>query len=151
MKKLLKGIGRTFFPFRNPKRMVGWDQLKDSFDSYVRDPAKEIWDRKNKKVIKETFQEAITRLDMSEDMIIQRKKSFLKTALFFMGIAVILFIYTVYLLFSGLFLGTFISGILVVIALALAFRDHFWYTQMTQRRLGLSFKEWVDYTRGSKK
>ncbi|HVV69295.1 MAG TPA: type IVB secretion system protein IcmV [Gammaproteobacteria bacterium] len=149
MKKLFTGLGRAFFPFRNPKRMVGWDQLKDSFNSFVRDPAKEVWDRKQKRVvIKETFEEALVRLNLSEEMVVERRKTFLRTALFFVGVALVLFVYTMYLLFSGLFLATFIGCVLVVIALALAFRDHFWYTQMKHRRLGLSFSDWANYTLG---
>ncbi|HVV69293.1 MAG TPA: type IVB secretion system protein IcmV [Gammaproteobacteria bacterium] len=153
MKKLLSGVGRAFFPFRNPKRMVGWDQLQESFNSFVRDPAKEVLGRRNKKTkTTETFEQAVTRLNISEEDLSARKKTFFRTALFFVVMAVALFIYTVDLLFSGLLLATFIALVLVVIALALAFREHFWYTQMQQRRLGITFNEWTGYTfRGNKR
>jgi len=152
LKKLLGGLGRAFFPFRNPKRMVGWDQLKESFNSFVRDPAKEVWERKNKKIaVTETFEQAVIRLNMSEEAIVARKKTFFRTALFFLVTAAVLFIYALDLLFSGLLLGTFIACVLVVIALALALRDHFWYTQIKHRRLGISFNEWTGYILGGSK
>lgn len=147
MKKLLGGFGRAFFPFRNPKRMVGWDQLRESFNSFVRDPAKEVWGRKNKKTkVAETFEEAAIRLNISEKELSTRKKTLLRTTLFFIVLATALFIYVLDLLFSGQLLATFIALVLVVIALALAFSDHFWYTQIQQRRLGITFNEWAGYT-----
>ncbi|MFT3742019.1 MAG: type IVB secretion system protein IcmV [Gammaproteobacteria bacterium] len=152
MKKTLSGIGKVFFPFRNfkanTKRMLGWDQLKGSA-SNTYTSVREIWSRKKSAPSrKETFTEAVARLKLTEQDLIERRKSFFKTSLLFLGIAIALFVYTISLVFSKLILGSFIGLILVIMALALAYRDHFWYTQMKHRRLGLSFKDWFNYTFG---
>ncbi len=72
-------------------------------------------------------------------------------ALLYFAIAVGLFVYTIVLLSSYVFLGSLVSLILVVVALALAYREHFWFTQMKHRRLGLKFQDWLDYTFRGKK
>lgn len=156
MKKTVSSIGRILFPFRNIKanckRMLGWDQLKGSA-SNAYSAARDVWDRdKHRKTVRqETFEQAVARLKLSESDLARRQKSFFRTSLLFLSIAVLVFLYAVNLFLSGLLLATFISLVLVAMALALAYRDHFWYTQMKHRRLGLTFKNWVDYTfRGSK-
>ncbi len=149
---MIRRVGRVFLPFGNFKRMVGWDHLKTSYKN-VFASAKAMTDRQDSAhVIKETFDEAVQRLNMSEANIVAKTKSFFRTAILFLVMAVAVFIYALDLLFTGHILATIIALILVVLAFSLAFRDHFWYTQMKQRRLGLSLREWLDYTcKGIKK
>lgn len=146
MKKIFRKIGGVLLPVGRVKRGLGIGELKESYKS-LSESAKDMFNyEKNKSSIKETFEEAVVRLNLSPEMIEKRRKNLLFSGILYSAIAVAIFIYSIYLLFSGVLLGTFISLVLVGIALGLAFRDHFWYTQMTQRRLGLSFKEWVHYT-----
>lgn len=146
MKKFFRNIGGLLFPIGRVKRGLGIDELKKSYSSLAGNAKDMFTHDKTKYVTKETFEEAAERLQLTEDMIATRRKNLLFSALFYVGIAAAIFIYSLYLLFSGVFLGTFIGLVLTAIALGLGFRDHFWYIQMTQRRLGISIKEWFDYS-----
>src|SRR5262249_36597004 len=143
--KRLGRIGGIFLPIRNVKKMVGWDQFKESAQN-VGVGAKEAFKFKKSPIIKETYEEAVRRLNLTQKDIENRKKNFFRTALFYLVIAAVLFVYAVDLLFSSMFFATLVAFMLVIIAGALAFREHFWYTQMKQQRLGLSFKDWFGYT-----
>lgn len=149
---IIRRAGRIIWPFSNIKRMVGWDHLKNSYKGLFAS-VKAMGARPNPaNVVKETFDEAVQRLNLSEENIVAKTKSFFITAIVFVIIAVALFIYALDLLFSGHILATIIDLILVVLALSLALRDHFWHTQMKQRRLGLTLREWFNYTfKGVKK
>lgn len=144
--KMIGRIGGIFIPFRNIKKLVGWNQFKESTQN-IGESAVNIFNIKKKtEVVKETYEQAVKRLNLSQEDIEKRKGNFFKTAILYLVIAAILFVYALNLLFSGMFLATLIALVLIVMAVALAYREHFWYTQMKQQRLGLSFKEWFGYT-----
>lgn len=146
MKKVFRSVGSLLFPIGRIKRGLGLGELKESYKS-LSSSAKEMFTRdKHKGAVKETFEQAVTRLNLTPDMLEKRKKNLLLTACFYSAIAVVIFIYTISLLFSGVFLGTFIGLVLTFVATGLAYRDHFWYIQMRQQRLGISFQDWVNYT-----
>ena|SRR3990167_5236224 len=61
--------------------------------------------------------------------------------------------YTIYLFVSHLVLSGFVTTMLTLLLWAYAFREHFNYFQMKQRRLGCTFHEWLVATfkgKGSK-
>lgn len=151
MKKFFRNLGGLLLPIGRVKRGLGLGELKKSYSSLASDAKEMFTHDKNKHVTKETFEEAIARYNLTEEDIASRKKNLLVSSLFYAGIAVALFCYTLYLLFSGVLLGSFIGLVLTAMALGLGFRDHFWYTQIKQRRLGLSVREWFDYSFRGKK
>jgi len=151
MGKKLRRFGGIFVPFHNFKKLLGWSDLKQSYLN-AGASAKDIFQPKHTQtVIKETYEEAVVRLNLSEEDQEKRKKTFFRMCLFYIGIALVLFIYAIYLMFTSFFIAVFIALMLVAVALSLAFREHFWYVQMTCRRLGLSIKDWANYTFGGKK
>ncbi len=150
--RALGRIGGIFLPFRNFKKMVGWQQLKENYQNVGMSAIEVLRHKKSENVIKESFDEAVRRLNLTPEKLESRKKTLFWTAILYSVIGVGLFAYAVKLLLSGMFLATLIALILVVIALALAYREHFWYVQMKHQRLGISFKDWFGYTfRGIKK
>lgn len=99
---------------------------------------------------KETFEEAMHRYSMDEIKIQNRIKQCYYTAWVYAAVALILFMYGVYLLFLGTWLGTLVAFILTALAGALAYRESFWYFQMTIRKLGCTFKEYLAFILGRK-
>lgn len=151
MKKFFRNLGGLLLPIGRVRRGLGLGELKKSYSSLASDAKEMFTHDKTKNVAKETFEEAQERLQLTEEVLAQRKKNLWFTAMFYAGIGVVIFIYTLYLLFSGVLLGSFIGLVLTAMALGLSFRDHFWYTQIKQRRLGLSVKEWFEYSFRGKK
>jgi intracellular multiplication protein IcmV len=99
---------------------------------------------------RETFEEALVRLNLSEEDIQRRTKEFNGLLLVFRIIATVLAIYFIYALWHRYFiasLGTL--GILLVVS-GQMFRYHFWLFQIRSRRLGCTFKEWFYDLAGKK-
>lgn len=93
----------------------------------------------------ETFEEAIKRLNISEDDLIKRKQEFNKLFIIYLIISLSLFSYTMFITIKYSNFYSFILGTSVTaMSLASTFKYHFWLTQITKRKLGLTFKEWLD-------
>ncbi|MDF3054637.1 MAG: icmV [Gammaproteobacteria bacterium] len=152
MKKIFRALGRPFKPFVNIPTFLGWKELKSSYQNLSGMTKAAITPVQKEAAVQESFEEAKARLGLSEQDLINKRKEFLKMSVFYLVMAVGLFIYLIYLLFTGVFLGVFVAAVLVFVALAFAYREHFWYVQMSQRTLGLTFKDWRNYTfsRGNK-
>ena len=56
--------------------------------------------------------------------------------------ACLIFVYAGYQFFYGSIKAFIVSLVVMLIALVLAFRYHFWYFQIKQRKLGCTFNEW---------
>lgn len=92
----------------------------------------------------ETFEEAMARLNLTEEAIRQRIKTFTYLALLWLLVGCSVLIYGVYLAGLGSWHGFAASVGVSLIGFAQAFRYHFWLFQMKQRRLGCTFKEWLN-------
>lgn len=144
IKKTFRFIGRMVKPFVNVPAWMGWKGLKEDqarlkrLAKSVLTPEETLTERR-----RETFEAAAARLGLNESAIRARERYCKRLATLYIGIALILIFYAFYVWIAlGEFFGFLMTLIAVWIALALAFRQHFWYTQMKERRLGLSFREW---------
>jgi intracellular multiplication protein IcmV len=147
IKSTFRRIGRVVKPFVDFPRWMGWRNLKENghmVGGLARDLLKS---GKKVEVRKETFEEAIERLNLNEAAITARKKDLLFMTAVYLVVAVALIIYAVYLLVVlGLWLGAIMAVVVCCLSLSLAFRQHFWYIQMKYRRLGFTFNDWVNAT-----
>ena len=93
----------------------------------------------------ETFEEAMTRLNITEEDLNLRKQEFFRLFVIFLAIAGVLFAYTMFITVRYASFYGFILGIAVTsLSLAQGFKYHFWLTQITKRKLGLTLKEWLN-------
>ncbi len=93
----------------------------------------------------ETFEEAIARLNLTEDDIKEREKHYLLFTYLFLILAVAVFGYSFYLiLYFKTFLGFCLGLTVVTLLLSQAFRFHFWFFQTKYRKLGCTVQEWWD-------
>lgn len=144
---------KGLFSGLNLKRWVGFNQIQDNgrvigelFETVIKNPSQQETTRK------ESFEECMRRLNMTEEDLQKRIKHGKKIILFcFLGIAATL-VYLFYLLTNGRYIPSFVSFTLSLLFLAYAFREHFNIYQMRQRRLGCSFKEYFNslFKRSSK-
>ncbi len=94
---------------------------------------------------KETFEQAMERLQLNEQDILSRKKEFLKLFLISLTISILLFGYTMFITIQYKNLYSFILGIgVTILSLSKTFRYHFWLIQVTKKKLGLTFKDWLN-------
>lgn len=93
----------------------------------------------------ETFEEAASRLKLTEVDIQRRMREFLHLAIGFAALALLVLAYTVYLFWCGDIAAGMLGSLVTLITLTQVFRYHFWYFQMKKRKLGCTFKEWLKF------
>lgn len=139
-------LGRIF----NIRTWFDWERMK-VFTLYVGHALKNLFmidtgDTKKKPVenlpLTESFASAQRSFKLSEADLLIQQKSLFRLSLLMAFIALLIFIYSFYHFIYGTVLAGLISLVVMMIALALSFRYHFWYYQIKTRQLGCSISEW---------
>lgn len=95
---------------------------------------------------RETFKDAVLRFELSDGELEAQANRYLSLTYLFLAVSFCIFIYALcLLLFYRNFPGFCVSLALVIFGLSNAFRNHFWYFQIKQEKLGCTFKEWWDH------
>lgn len=89
-----------------------------------------------------SFAAEVAKLKLTESDLIFRQKNLMRLVWIMLGMAFFLFAYALYQLMYGSVLGVLLSWVLMFVALVLAFRYHFWYFQIKERKLGCTIREW---------
>jgi|688.fasta_scaffold488095_2 intracellular multiplication protein IcmV len=147
--KVTNRIGKLIKPFVNFPRWMNLAQLWANGRAIV----KSIRDLKVHRppVRKESFEEAIARLQLSEEDVKARQKNCLILSILYASFALLFLIYTVYLIIHGS-LGMIIGLLITSLMTTFAYREHFWYFQLKTRTLGNTFRDWVSFLlRGGRK
>ncbi len=144
-KRQRKGFFRSMVDFPTWMNVKG---LRDSGDTIVKTfkslQEATLSDRQ------ETFEEAMTRLRLSEKDIQARMRHCYISSWIYFSVALLLFLYGGYLLIYSTFSGFIIAFVLSGLAGVYAYRDAFWYFQMKSRKLGCSFSNFVNFITGRK-
>ena len=112
-----------------------------SFTLYLSNGFKRLFvPQQNKEV--ESFDEAATKLNLSDAALMTKQKALFRLSIVMLIAAGLILSYAGYQLFYGSFPAVIVSLIVTLIALTLAFRYHFWYYQIKNRKLGCTFDEW---------
>ncbi len=99
----------------------------------------------------EAFERVVEEKDLSDTDLAVQSEKYKTLALLFIMVAGLLLLYTIILVCFGNFMGMCISLSLTIYALSQAFRFHFWYFQIKQRKLGCSLKEWYRFVSEAKR
>lgn len=142
-----KTVKKGLFSGLNPMRWVGFEQLannaktiKNLADGIVKSPRKD-----QSQYHPSTFEEAMQYYGLTEADIKKRMHISLQITIVCLALSILMIGYSVYLFITALPLSAFVCVILTWLLWAYAFREHFNYFQMKQRRLGCTFKEWLIY------
>jgi len=134
-----KGFIRSNFQF---SRWMGMHEIKSNA-SNIKTLFNELT-KYDQSEFSETFEEAIKRLKLSEQDVANRTIYFLRLSMLYLFFALCLVAYGIYLYFVGDLIGTLMCVPIISVLLSFCFKEHFWYTQMKHRRLGMSFRNWLD-------
>lgn len=133
-------IVNVFSRIFNVRSWVDFDRTK-SFTLYLVNGFKRMFvPQKNESG--ETFDEAMSRLNLSEKELQDRKTALYRLSLLMSAAAILIFGYAIYHVLYGSYRAVIVSLVVMLIALALAFRYHFWYFQIKERKLGCTMQEW---------
>jgi intracellular multiplication protein IcmV len=133
----------------NIRWWIDYDRLH-GFAAYISETAKKYLVPKSKSE-GESFNTAIKRLHLTENDLLKKQKALWRLSLLMLIIAFFLFTYVGYLLFYGTIKALIVSFVVMCMALILAFRYHFWYFQIKERKLGCTLKEWYQFLLGGKR
>lgn len=143
--KKKKGLVRKFFgSFFNVRKWVSYDELVTNTENAL-GFFKKFFSRPKKEQIKESYEKAIARMALNENQLTERKKVLLKSAMIYFAVALLMTIYFIHLILSYRFLAACLTlGIITPVSL-IGYREHFWYMQMEKKKLGCTFKDWLDF------
>lgn len=133
----IRRFAKTFVNF---PRWMGVDELKSS-GKRIGQMAKDLM-TPAKAQHHETFEEAVERLGLTEKDIAERMKGFLFQARVIALVALVIFIYAIYLFIASHIIAGFMAVLITGVAVSLAIKEHFRYFQMKQRRLGCTLGQW---------
>lgn len=90
----------------------------------------------------ETFDEAVARLQLTEEDLANRSKNYLQLAIFCGFLGLLVLGYSVYLFWLLDVAPAILSFLLALLVFVYAFRFHFWFFQIKHRKLGCTLREW---------
>lgn len=147
--RIRKSLGWAFKPFVNVTGWLGYSQVKQGFGN-INSTVNDLFTVAEAEH-EETFEEARERLHIDNAALHKQYENFRLMLTVCLVIAALLFMLSVYWIFTGGFFGGFFVLILALIGLANAFRYHFWMYQIKQQKLGCTTQEWLQGTFGKKR
>lgn len=134
------------------RRWFDWDRMK-SFTAFIitglrrlfllTQESPDIGKKKESDVAhNKSFLKAQKKLNLTDEDLLQREKALFRLSVLMSFLTICFLSYTFYHLFQTSFQATLLSFVVTLISAALAFRYHFWYYQIKNRKLGCSFHEW---------
>ncbi|STX29846.1 intracellular multiplication protein IcmV [Legionella beliardensis] len=148
-KKSGSRIGNLFKTIFNVRAWSDYDRIR-AFTLYLGNGIKFLFVPQKKESASNealaNFKEAMDAQNLTEADILARQRGLYRLSILMCVIAFGFFCYAMYHLFYGGIFAVIISLVLMLVALVLAFRYHFWYYQIRERKLGCTFREW--YSQG---
>lgn len=133
-------IGRVLSKIFNIRSWFDWDRMK-TLTLFLWNGIKKFF-VPQQATESESFAAAKKRLNLTDAELLIKQKGLLRISILMLIFAFLFFDYAIYHIYYHNFLGGILSLVVMSIALALAFRYHFWYFQIKERKLGCSIHEW---------
>ena len=138
-KKGLKFFSRSIF---NVPRWIGWESLRNNASS-ISQMYRALFKASQKPAVNETFEEAVVRMGLTEKDLRHSERAYLVKSRFYLVMVVAALCYHGYLLYQQYWASAIVMVSFDFMLMSFYFRESFWLTQIRQRRLGLTFKEWL--------
>lgn len=142
MKKInetrVAGVLKSFVDLR---QWSDFDRLKFFF-IYILQTIGNFFSSSAKPIPQDSFNTVIERYHLSDAQLIIKENAFYRIAICMSVLGFLVFCYTVYMLIFGTWRAVMLSTVVALLAWVLAFRYHFWYYQVKERKLGVTFREW---------
>ena len=124
----------------NVRKWSDFDRMKE-FTMYLEHGIKNLF-IPQRQAAAQTFDEALQQYHINEATLLKKKKALIRLSLWMSFLAFGFFLYSIYLVVVGSFHAMLLSLVVMMFALVLAFRYHFWFFQIQQRKLGCTFQDW---------
>lgn len=142
MKKInetrVAGMLKSFVDLR---QWSDFDRLKFFF-IYILQTIGNFFSPSAKPPRQDSFNKVIQQYHLSDAQLTLKRNAFYRIAICMCVLGVLGLSYTVYMLIYGTWRAVMLSTVVDLLAWVLAFRYHFWYFQVKERKLGVTFSEW---------
>ncbi|CAM2916927.1 type IVB secretion system protein IcmV [Legionella worsleiensis] len=133
-------IGNMFRRIVNIRTWSDWDRM-NAFTLYLINGFKRLFiSQKNVEV--ESFDLAVNKLKLTDAELQAKQNALFRLSMVMLTVAGLIFFYSGYQLLYGSIKAVVVSLVVMMIALVLAFRYHFWYFQIKHKKLGCTVIEW---------
>ena len=136
------GFRSTFKSLFNIKSWIGWDSLSKN-TSWIHGLFVQLLRPPQSDQIKETYDEACARYGYTPEFLAKQQASFQMAARIYLGMLIIGFTYMAWLYIKKHRLATLLMIPVNFMLFSLFFRESFWLMQLRQKKLGMTFKDWV--------
>lgn len=140
-------IKKVFSSLINVPKWFDWERVK-TFTLFVGDVFKRLFVPQSNATptdtspVADSFAAAQEKLHLTDAELLLRQNALFRLSMLMLCIATGILIYSGYHFFHGAIKAGLISLVVMTIALALAFRYHFWYFQIKSRKLGCTVQQW---------
>ena len=134
--RIMKVLNAAF----DVRKWSDFDRMK-GFTLYLENGIKNLFIPR-RQTAEQTFDEALRQYNVDEKALLKKRNGLFRLSLLMCFLALIFLCYSMYLAVSGSWHATLLSLVITMLALVLAFRYHFWFFQIKQRKLGCTFQEW---------
>ncbi len=134
--KISAAIARRF----NFSAWSDWQRIK-SGGQYIAKGAKQVF-IPSPTLSTESFSEAQRRMKLTDETLADRGRSLWWISILMLVMSVALLIYSIYHFAFGTIHSAILTLSLSAVSLTFAFKYHFWYFQITQRKLGCTVGNW---------
>ena len=95
--------------------------------------------------VSETFEQAVARFNLTEAQLKSKMRTHWSLAILCFIFGCGGFLWSVYLLWDGLFLSTLVSFSLTALMLSYGYYEHISYYRIKKRKLDFTFSEWLSH------
>lgn len=139
------GFRTTVKSLFNVKSWMGWGAIAQN-GAWIRDMYGQLLRPHTISPVKETFEEACERYGYTAEFLKHQEGQFEKAVNLFLGVFCTGLLYMAWLLYTNRLLAGIVMVPLNFMLFSFYFRESFWLMQIRQRRLGMSFKDWLRIT-----
>ena len=139
----MKFIGNYFGRFKNALLLGGVKEHAKKLQGLAKD-IKSLDSSDGKGSACNSFDD-LSKMGITEEKLQKAKKTCYKMSIFSALIAIFLMFYLTFCVIKMYYMSCIIIFLLAMVLFGLAFRYHFWYMQVTKRRLGCTFRDWLNF------
>ncbi len=133
----LKKILTTAF---NVRKWSDFDRMKE-FTLYLENGVRNLFIPR-RQTAEQTFEEALRQYHVDDESLLRKRNGLYRLSVLMCLFSLGFLVYSIYLAVYGSWHATLLSVVVMLLALVLAFRYHFWFFQIKKRKLGCTFQEW---------
>lgn len=134
-------VKKVIFTLFDVRKWSDYDRVR-GFTLYLENGIKNLFIPRQK-TAEQTFDEALRQYNVDEEALLKKRNGLFRLSMLMCLVAVGFLFYSLYLAaYEGSWHATLLSLVVMMLALVLAFRYHFWFFQIKQRKLGCTFQEW---------